>query len=239
VGKSNGRYEQQANSAAKNVMQSKKVNTPSITSLPNNRIQTKSNFQGNSAISSSFSTNLMNSKGKGSLLSQDTNTAMSSAFNTNFNTVKVHTDSSSIDMNNQLKSRAFTNGNNIYFNRGEYAPSSSKGKRLLAHELTHVIQQKGNNENTIQKQDDEDIPVSQNVIDLAPLSRVPRLAHQRWESLNENQRTIVFYGMIDHYGLDFASHFWALANAGTHNYTDAYMNSTGQRRSMRFRDKAL
>lgn len=239
VGKSNDQYEQQADNAAQNVMQSKKANTTSITSFPNNHIQTKSNSQGNTAVSSSFATNLTNSKGKGSSLSQDTNTAMSSAFNTNFNTVKVHTDNSSINMNNQLKSRAFTNGNNIYFNRGEYAPNSSKGKRLLAHELTHVIQQKGSNEATIQKQEDEDIPVSQHVIDLAPLSRVPRLAHQRWERLSSQDRTIVFYGMIDRYGVEFTRRFWELANAGIHNYGDSYLNRTAQRRDIRFRDEVL
>ena len=37
--------------------------------------------------------------------------------------------------------RAFTTGRDIFFRRGEYSPSSSAGKRLLAHELVHVVQQ--------------------------------------------------------------------------------------------------
>lgn len=240
VGKSNDIYEQQANTAATNVMLSKKANTTPITSIAtNNNIQTKSNSQQNGSVSSSFASSLNNSKGKGTSLSQDTNNNMSKAFNTNFNSVKVHTDNSAVNMNNDLKSRAFTNGNNIYFNSGEYAPNSPKGKRLLAHELTHVIQQKGGTKNMIQKQEDEDIPVSQSVIDLAPLSRVPRLAHQRWERLDASQRTIVFYGMVDLYGIEFAGRFWQLANAGTHNYTVSYMNRTAQRRSMQFRDETI
>ncbi|MBC8757393.1 DUF4157 domain-containing protein [Kordia sp. YSTF-M3] len=221
-------------------MQSKKANTTPITPVTTNtNIQTKSNSQQNGSVSSSFTKRLTNSKGKGSSLSQDTNNTMSTAFGTNFNSVKVHTDHSSINMNNDLKSRAFTNGNNIYFNSGEYAPKSPKGKRLLAHELTHVIQQKGGNENVIQKQDDEDIPVSQNVLELEPLSRVPQWAHQRWEGLNSNQRSIVFLRMAGHYGMEFAGRFWQLANAGTHNYAVSYMNRTSQRRSIRFRDEII
>lgn len=241
VGKSNDVYEQEANNAAANVMQSKKANTTPITPLTTtNNIQTKTNSQQNDSVSSSFTTHLHNSKGKGATLSQDTNNTMSNAFGTNFNSVKVHTDNSAVNMNNNLKSRAFTNGNNIYFNSGEYAPNSSKGKRLLAHELTHVVQQKGGNENVIQKQEDEDIQVSQNVIELAPLSRLPILAHRRWERLNSNQRSIVFLAMAGHYGMEFAGRFWRLANAGTYIDDEAnVMNRTSQRRNMRFRDDAF
>jgi len=46
-----------------------------------------------------------------------------------------------VQMNRQLGARAFTHGKNIYFNSGEYNPASSEGKRLLAHELVHTIQQ--------------------------------------------------------------------------------------------------
>jgi hypothetical protein len=46
-------------------------------------------------------------------------------------------------MNNQLGAQAFTHGTDIYFNAGKYNPESSKGRHLLAHELTHVVQQNG------------------------------------------------------------------------------------------------
>jgi hypothetical protein len=45
-------------------------------------------------------------------------------------------------MNQQLKSQAFTHGKDIYFNEGKFDPESKTGKKLLAHELTHVVQQK-------------------------------------------------------------------------------------------------
>lgn len=59
-----------------------------------------------------------------------------------FSAVRIHTCSTAVQMNRQLKARAFTYGNNIFFNRGGYNPGTVSGKRLLAHELTHVVQQK-------------------------------------------------------------------------------------------------
>lgn len=81
--------------------------------------------------------------GNGRSLSPETNQFMSNAFGGNFSYVNVHTDSKAIQMNQQLGARAFTYGNDIYFNKGEYNPDSSDGNRLLAHELTHVVQQSG------------------------------------------------------------------------------------------------
>jgi len=66
---------------------------------------------------------------------------MSSRFGIDFNDVSIHTDSRSIQLNRQLNARAFTVGNDVYFNQGEYNPNSWEGKHLLAHELTHVVQQ--------------------------------------------------------------------------------------------------
>jgi hypothetical protein len=55
-----------------------------------------------------------------------------------------------------LNAKAFTHGSNIYFNKGEYSPGSSSGKRLLAHELTHVLQQNASRRLSIQR--DEFVP---------------------------------------------------------------------------------
>ncbi|MCW3072919.1 MAG: hypothetical protein JWO44_2809, partial [Bacteroidetes bacterium] len=51
----------------------------------------------------------------------------------------------------EVSSKAFTHGNDIYFNQGQYNPSSSQGKHLLAHELTHTVQQGGNIKTKIQR----------------------------------------------------------------------------------------
>jgi len=55
--------------------------------------------------------------------------------------VRVHTDSSAVQMTREMGAKAFTHGNHIYFNQGQYAPETLAGKHLLAHELTHVVQQ--------------------------------------------------------------------------------------------------
>jgi hypothetical protein len=58
-----------------------------------------------------------------------------------FSGVRVHADDRAATAASALAARAFTTGSHIVFARGEYAPTSQAGRRLLAHELTHVVQQ--------------------------------------------------------------------------------------------------
>ena len=60
-----------------------------------------------------------------------------------FSGVKVHTDIHADTLNRSLQAKAFTTGSDIFFQQGAYDPSSSGGQHLLAHELTHVVQQSG------------------------------------------------------------------------------------------------
>ena len=60
-----------------------------------------------------------------------------------FGNVRIHTDAPAVYLNKGLNARAATHGSDIFFNEGEYDPSSSGGRELLAHELTHVVQQAG------------------------------------------------------------------------------------------------
>ncbi len=66
---------------------------------------------------------------------------MESTFGAGFGGVKVHTDTQAVQMNKDLNAQAFTHGSDIYFNEGKYDDNSSEGQHLLAHELTHVVQQ--------------------------------------------------------------------------------------------------
>ena len=102
-------------------------------------------------VSSSFAASLNASKGGGSPLPQATKNLMENAFSTDFSSVKIHTDSQASELSSGINAMAFTTGNDIYFNQGQYHPGSDEGKQLLAHELTHVIQQKGRTENEIQR----------------------------------------------------------------------------------------
>ncbi len=91
----------------------------------------------------SIESRLSNSKGGGSPLPDETRSFMESRFGSDFSGVKVHTDSNAVQMNKELSAQAFTHGSDVYFNQGKYDPDSSSGKHLLAHELTHTVQQGG------------------------------------------------------------------------------------------------
>jgi hypothetical protein len=79
----------------------------------------------------------------GQSLPADLRTSMEQAFGSDFSGVRVHTGSESDNLNRSLQSRAFTTGHDVFFKRGEYNPASRRGQELIAHELTHVVQQNG------------------------------------------------------------------------------------------------
>ena len=93
------------------------------------------------AVSDGVAYAVRSCRGGGSALDADINSFMRDRFGYNFGSVKSHTDRRSVQLNQNLNARAFTIGNDVYFNQGEYKPYSSEGKHLLAHELTHVVQQ--------------------------------------------------------------------------------------------------
>jgi hypothetical protein len=66
---------------------------------------------------------------------------MEPRFGADFSGVQVHADSRAAELSRSISARAFTHGRHIYFGDGEYRPDTQEGKRVLAHELTHVIQQ--------------------------------------------------------------------------------------------------
>lgn len=57
--------------------------------------------------------------------------------------VRIHTDSTADALSRSVSARAFTTGTDVFFAAGEYQPSSTSGRELIAHELTHVAQQRG------------------------------------------------------------------------------------------------
>ena len=86
---------------------------------------------------------IQETKGQGMPLPEEIRTEMQSKFEADFTKVRIHTDAMAIKLSALLNAQAFTHGYDIYFNRGKYDPYSKSGKHLLAHELTHVVQQKG------------------------------------------------------------------------------------------------
>ena len=94
-----------------------------------------------SIVSDQLENRLQQAKGSGAPLDRETQTEMEDAFSSDFSGVQVHTGKEAVSLSHSLGARAFTHGTNIFFNQGEYQPKSERGKHLLAHELTHTIQQ--------------------------------------------------------------------------------------------------
>ncbi len=97
---------------------------------------------------------IQNTRGSGVALDKGTQAFMGNRFGTDFSHVNIHNNDQSHQLNRQLNARAFTIGNDIYFNRGNYNPASPSGRHLLAHELTHVVQQGTTLQPMIQKDDE-------------------------------------------------------------------------------------
>lgn len=84
----------------------------------------------------------INSKrGSGQPLEEGLQRSMGQAMGADFSGVRVHTDSQSDQLNQSIQARAFTTGQDVFFQKGAYQPKSQVGQELIAHELTHVIQQ--------------------------------------------------------------------------------------------------
>jgi hypothetical protein len=79
--------------------------------------------------------------GRGRALPESVRSFMEPRFNSDFGAVRVHTDAHADGLARAVSARAFTVGRNIVFGAGHYAPGTENGRRLIAHELTHVVQQ--------------------------------------------------------------------------------------------------
>jgi hypothetical protein len=91
--------------------------------------------------SAGVSAEIERQSGKGSPLPARVLAEMNHSFHMDFSKVRIHHDAAAAKLCVELNAQAFTHGNDIYFNEGKYNPESPEGKLLLAHELTHVVQQ--------------------------------------------------------------------------------------------------
>jgi hypothetical protein len=85
--------------------------------------------------------NLNTMRGDGKPLPASVRAFFEPRFGQDFSAVRIHTDARAAETAQAVNSKAFTVGRNVVFATGQYSPDTSEGKRLLAHELTHVIQQ--------------------------------------------------------------------------------------------------
>jgi len=80
-------------------------------------------------------------KGGGQPLADSTRSFFEPRFGRGFSQVRIHTDAQAASTSQTIQAKAFTLGNNIVFDTGQYSSNNQEGKKLLAHELTHVVQQ--------------------------------------------------------------------------------------------------
>ncbi len=93
-------------------------------------------------------------KGGGQAIPEETRNFLEPRFGQDFSNVRIHTGAEADNLNNNLQAKAFTTGSDIFFRDGDYNPNSGDGRELLAHELTHVVQQ-GGSKDLKTKHDDE------------------------------------------------------------------------------------
>jgi hypothetical protein len=99
--------------------------------------------EGEAEVTPEVEQTIQGARGGGQAMDSNVRAQMEPAFGADFGGVRVHTGSQADSLNRSLSARAFTTGQDIFFKQGEYSPGSSSGRELLAHELTHVVQQGG------------------------------------------------------------------------------------------------
>ena len=179
------------------------------------QISRKNNTNRNLEVSNSVVSEIKNIIGSsGKPLDSGTKDFMESIFDHDFSNVKTHNDKKSSDSAAKLNSIAYTIGNDIFFSK-QYKSYTQEGKKLLAHELTHVVQKSSNNiilrkkdnesrsnendtKNTIIKslktvaKEGYKTPEIQEAID-----KVLETLQEKWHKLNKPEKTgLISFGVL-------------------------------------------
>lgn len=104
-------------------------------------VQPKEGPGGTSPVTTGFEARVNALRGRGEPLPSSARSFFEPRFGHDFSAVRVHTGAAARDAARAVNARAFTVGNDVVFGAGEYSPATSSGRQLLAHELTHVVQQ--------------------------------------------------------------------------------------------------
>ncbi len=114
------------------------------------KLQRKETGVPTTAINNSLNTYVSSLNSGGQPLPPDLRNFYEPRFGYDFSKVKIHNDASAVQSAQSIHALAYTYGNNIVFNSGRYSPRTGEGKRLLGHELAHVVQQSGR-QNSVQR----------------------------------------------------------------------------------------
>ena len=106
-------------------------------------LQTKTTSGQTPTVSSSLQNHITALQGGGQPLPDSERAFFEPRFGVDFSQVRIHADSQAAEVSREVNAHAFTLGQDIVFGSGQYQPTTSEGRRLLAHELTHMLQQHG------------------------------------------------------------------------------------------------
>ncbi len=181
VGQPGDHFEQEADIVADRIVQMPDSNLARKSEDEKDKVQTKplgketapwiQRFSNNEALQAKsdhgiealswLENQLRSSKGNGQTLPASASSFMENRFGADFGNVKIHADNKASTLSSSINAKAFTHGSDIYFAKNQFNPETQTGKHLLAHELTHVVQQGGGDisRSMIQKADEtKDVP---------------------------------------------------------------------------------
>ncbi|PWT95631.1 MAG: hypothetical protein C5B52_17440 [Bacteroidetes bacterium] len=153
------------------------------------KMQKKESDSSGDSVSASVESQLSSSRGSGSPLPKETRSQMESSFGADFSNVRVHSDSRAVEMSKNLHAQAFTSGSDIYFNQGKYDTGTQSGQHLLAHELTHTLQQ---GSSTIKRVPDiqKDDPPASSTVNTDDLAKTVYDALHGWTTSGDSQKIL-------------------------------------------------
>jgi len=150
IGTPGDKYEQEADQIAEEVVS--QINTSGIQHSTARETVQRSvqplSDGGATAATSEQQTSIQQAKSNGQPLAENIRQPMEEAFGADFSGVRIHTDVQSDEINQSIQANAFTTGKDIFFRSDTFNSETSQGQKLLAHELTHVVQQSGNQPQT-------------------------------------------------------------------------------------------
>ncbi len=139
-------------------------------------LQFKSQTTHSPVVRSSINSRIQALKGGGRPLSGSERTFFEPRFGYSFSNVRIHTGSHASETAKSVNAKAFTLGKDVVFGAGEYAPETKEGKKLLGHELTHVVQQNGRSlHSSVVKNIDNTVNNSQGLRIVSPELYAPAL----------------------------------------------------------------
>lgn len=208
LGAVSDRYEAEADRLAPQIVS--QINAPAADSLvhqtshastlqikalrPN--LQLKSNGT-EGAVSPQIESGINQARGKGRSLESGLQNQLSQAMGADFSGVRIHADTKANQLSQSLNARAFTSGQDVFFKQGEYQPGSQSGQTLIAHELTHVVQQNSSGQanpiaqrqtDTVIQRDDDDEDVHPGM--KVGVARGKKALEQKDQELAEQQQKL-------------------------------------------------